>query len=117
MSLLDDFKERFPNFDPETVDALFPDVQDDYPNYYDYVYGVSAVIDRAILLLCAHLFVVETLPSDGQVGQLSQSGVRSVSGSFRVQADTTDWRTFFEATKYGGRFLKMINKRQGGIFV
>lgn len=116
MALIDDFKARFPEFNSTLVDENFSNVEEDYPLFYDKFYGESEKTDKVILMLLAHLFAVETDPSQGQYNQFSSNSVRSVSGSFSLPAITTEWRSFFNSKKYGQRFLLMIRKRQGVLF-
>lgn len=117
MSILEDFKARFPKFNAAAVDAAFPDLLSLYPSYYAPVYGASPASDSSTLYLLAHLFVVNQTPSDGQINQFASSNTDSVGGSFRLKQDTTDFVSFMSATKWGQQFLMSIKKRQGGAFV
>jgi len=117
MSELTDFKTLFPQFDAALVDAAFPALLNLRILYYPSVYGGSQNTNTAILYLIAHLFVVDQTPSDTQINQLSSSATDSVSGSFRFKQDTSDFISFFSATKYGQQFLQAIKKRQGGFFI
>lgn len=117
MALDADFKERFPQFDEATVDSVFPFLAKDYLFYYNVAYVADSPTAPAVLMLLAHLFVVETSASDGQANQLSSTGVRSVNGTFHLTERTTNKRSFLNSTKYGQRFLLMTEKRQGAMFV
>lgn len=117
MTILTDFLATFPSFDEAAVEAAFPAITGIYPSYYPKLYGASVSTDQSILYLLAHLFVVNNTPSDGQVNQFSSSNTDSVGGSFRFKQDSTDFVSFFSATKYGQQFLASIKKRQGGVFV
>lgn len=121
MSLLDDFKARFPEFPPETVDEVIPRLEPSFIYWYGYPYDTSTTpnnqINNAILYLAAHLYVVDQKPSPAQINQFANNAVGNVSGSFRMRANASDFISFFSATKYGQQYLQIINSRRGGCFV
>lgn len=112
MSLIDDFKNRFPQFDEAQVDSVFPSVEASYHCYYGAVYGVSDCDDQIILQLCAHLFSVETSVSNGPSMIVQSQSAGNVSESFAT-GDVTAMKSFFGSTKYGQAFLMMTAKRRG----
>ena len=119
MTLLADFLAQFPEFDEDIVNSVFPIIVRQYPRYYNYVYQGTIPYpqsDTNILYLLATLFLFQQLPSPDQVQQFTSSGVRGVSGSFRQQQNTTDFRSFIGSTRYGQDFLEGIKGRQGPIF-
>ena len=97
MALIDDFKTRFPEFNPTTVDTAFPAVESDYPVYYG---GTETNNLQEILQLLAHLFEIDT-----QANQTT-GGI--------IEEDFTDYDSFFKSTKYGQSFLAMIKHGHGG---
>jgi hypothetical protein len=124
MSLIDDFKARFPEFDETAVDNAFPALEGLYPCFYNYEYGVNHCRDQAILLLLAHLFVVETNGlSDGNMSQygankeISSASVGSVSVSYAGTGASTDRKEYFKTTKYGQQFLLVTSSNRGGLIV
>ena len=118
MSLIDDFKIRFPNFDPTTVDTLWPQIEPILPCLYGGQYGGGdPCIDNANLYLAAHLFVVI---SDGQEAPslvASSESVGSVSVSNVINSAMSDRDSFYSSTGYGQTFLIITGKRQGAFFV
>lgn len=120
MTILQDFLTQFPKFDEAAVTAAFPSLLNTYPSFYDKAYdniNLYCTTNKAILYLIAHMYVIDKTPSDGQINQFTSSGVDGVSGTFRIKTDSTDFISFFSATKYGQVFLQMIKRRQGGVFV
>lgn len=126
MALIDDFKARFPTFNTTTVDSIFPLLEPEYPCYFDRTYGDNDCDDAAILMLLAHLFVVETSATytgtGGNAAAIRSEQSKSV-GSVSVSYDAITQSggglyDFFRTTSYGQRFLRMIAKYRGGaVFV
>ena len=127
MAIIDDFKARFPSFDDATVDAVLPAIESEYDCYFNRPYGVDDCDDAAILMLLAHLYVLDTSANytgtgTGNAGALKSIQSKSV-GSVSVSYDAAtasggaSW-DFYKTTSYGQRFWKMIQKyRGGGVFV
>jgi len=123
MAMIDDFKARFPEFATTVVDAKFPFIEAEWDCYTGRVYGVATCDDAAILMLCAHLMAIEVKSaSKGGAGTPSRSiqsnSVGSVSTSFdqstQVGGGSFD---FFRTTSYGERYMRMISKHVGGVFL
>lgn len=117
MALIDDFKDRFPEFDPDEVDTYLPELINEYPCYFNCEYGQTDCGDAAILQLLAHMFVVETNPNTAPYKSTASKSVGSVSVSYNP--GSSDYLSqYFNTTKYGQRFLLMTAKLgQGGYFV
>ena len=118
MAFIDDFKAKFPEFDTTAVDTYFATSEDDYKCYYGANYvGTGTCDDQAILMLQAHLFVVNdksgTAPSKDAVSK----AVDGVSVSFATPATNSQSDIFFMSTKYGQRYLQLIAHNFGGVFV
>lgn len=118
MSLIDDFKTRFPGFDTAAVDAAWPGIEPAYLCYYGMEYDGEAGCNTEIILnLCAHLFVVQSGNGNAPVQAVSSKAVGSVSTSYQV-GETSNQRAFFMSSKYGQMFLQMTGARDsGGFFV
>lgn len=121
MALVDDFKARFPNdFSEEIVDQFIPILEPVYPVYFVGDYTV-ALDKEAILNLLAHLLTLETSAGAGAAGAsgaVASKSVGSVSVSYAVPSTLSEFKSFFAGTKYGQRFLAVIQGRGGaGVFV
>ncbi|QEO57566.1 DUF4054 domain-containing protein [Francisella marina] len=123
MSLIVDFKARFPEFNTTDVDNILPFLIDEYRLYYDADYGVGIARDDVIIrFLLAHLLSQEIAIASGNTGAdrlESSRSVGDVSVSYEPLANAMG-RLFmsFPTTKYGQRFLDMINSYSGaGFFV
>lgn len=118
MSLLDDFKTRYPQFDPSAVDAAWPLIDPEYLCYYGVEYGVGTDCDdRIILVLCAHLFTVQSTTSNAPNLVTTSKSVGNVSVSYGT-GEVSAYRSFFMSSTYGQQFLQMTNRQaQGAIFV
>jgi len=118
MSLIDDFKTRFPQFDPSAVDLAWPGIEPAYLCYYGTEYNGDPGCDTEIILnLCAHLFTIQDSGKDVARQAVSSKSVGSVSTSYQV-GDATNQRAFFMSSKYGQMFLQMTSARAcGGFFV
>ena len=118
MALIDDFKTRFPEFDSAAVDTAWPALESLWPCLYGGQYGQGeACTDQAILLLIAHLFYIEDSGEQGPTLTAVSQSVGSVSVTNALSAATSDYRSFYGATKYGQQFLIITSKRQGAVFV
>ena len=116
MSLIDDFKGRFPAFDTDLVDSYWDSIEGAYPCYYGGAYtGVSGCDTEIILNLCAHLFLVQSDASTGPARAEESKTIGSVSVSY---SSLSDRGSFFMSTKYGQLFLQLTSARAcGGFFV
>lgn len=121
MAMVDDFKTRFPEFDSDNVDELFPLIEDDLPLFYGADYGNNDFDDRVLLMLTAHLFALETKSNAGKTGannEIASKSTGNVSVSYNLPTDSSSSRLFFSTTAYGQRFLIMIKRNApGGLFV
>jgi len=124
MALVDDFKARFPEFTPATVDSYWTALEVMWPAYYSANYTSAPTnqsektINEAIFNLIAHLFIAETDPDSASFQQAQSQSVGSVSESFQQGAQSSGLMTdFFRATKYGQRFLILTARNYGGIAV
>jgi hypothetical protein len=117
MSLIDDFKARFPEFDVDVVDQYIPILEGVYPCYYGGDY--SDLCDKEIILnLLGHLLVSETKAGTGNVKSTQSKSVGNVSISYSAgYASTSERMAWFKTTRYGSRYLLLTRKRQGGVFV
>lgn len=116
MSLKDDFKARFPEFDGQQVDAAFPGLESLWPCLYGATYeGNGTCDDNAILYLNAHLFTVEQ--SKGPAFTSSSKSVGSVSVTKLINDSMSAQDSFYNSTKYGQKFKLLTQFRQGACFV
>ena len=122
MTLIADFKARFPEFDATLVDANLPRLEAVYKAYFnkEYLAGVQPV-SEAILNLLAHLLVVDTSAAASPLGstpaplqEATSTSVETVSQSFAGKTDSTDRTDFLRSTKYGQTFL-LLAKTCGGV--
>ena len=112
MSLLTDFKTRFPGFDSTVADTYVPAVEPVWSEYYTADYTTHK---EAVLNLVAHLVVLESDPGHAGLRQVLSHGAGGVSESFVSPASTSG--QFWAATKYGQRFLQLTRSNYGGVAV
>lgn len=117
MALIDDFKARFPEFAPASVDAAWPNLEKAWPCFYGFEYGVDDCIDEIIAQLIAHLFVVASSPITGPAQAIGSQSVGAISVSYLTPPAPSQRQTFFGSTKYGQTFLMLTVARQGAFFV
>ena len=117
MALIDDFKARFPQFDPADVDTLWSSLETSWPCYYGFEYGNNDCTDEAILNLIAHLFVIEqdSATSNGPSKDISSQSVGNVSVTFSSGSGDSANSQFFNTTIYGQKFLMLIKNRIGAL--
>lgn len=116
MSLIADFKARFPEFDESAVDTYLPTLEPVWPCYYGFKYEGCHV--EAILNLLAHLLVGELSAGSGNVKSTSSKTVGNVSVRYADGLETTsESQDFFSTTKYGKRFWLLTQSRYGGVAV
>ena len=116
MALLADFKARFPAFDTTVADTWVPILENVYTDYYNREY--VPVYQEPILNLIAHLITMETTGGAAGVQQVASKSVGSVSVSYQAGAQSQSANdVFFNATKYGQRFLQLIRHDRGGVAV
>lgn len=118
MALIDDFKARFPEFSATSVDMYLPAISSLWQCYYprgDY----SHPCDReAILNLLAHMFVGEINADSSSARTISSQSVGSVSVGYEANSSSSSrLAESYLSTKYGQRFLMLINGRHGGVAV
>ena len=117
MSLLTDFKTRFPELTNTQTDLVIPTLEQVWPCYYGGDY--SLVCDREVILnLVAHLFVDETSAGSGSLKSVSSKSVGSVSVSYaNATYSGGEGYDFFKTTKYGKRYLMLTQQNSGAVFV
>lgn len=116
MSLIDDFKTRFPEFETATVDSKWSDLESLWPNMYGATYDSGTdKDDSAILYLVAHLLKVSQGSSPAMAS--SSKSVGSVSVTHVLDANMGDRKSFFNSTKYGQMFLMLTRFRHGSVFI
>jgi len=112
MSLIDDFKTRFPDWDTTQVDTYVPILEPVWPSYYGRKYDDNK---EAVLNLVAHLIVMETSSGSAMAKNVESKSVGSVSVSYSAATQTGgELYDFFRATKYGVRFLRLTASHYGG---
>jgi len=120
MTLLVDFKARFPEIDAALADTLIPTYEPTYKCYY----GGDYLVDcdkQAILLLMAHL--VTTDPSYTGSGSAAPSqtvaskSVGSVSVSYVAGSTGSDLKAWLNSTRYGQLFLMIAGNNNGPQFL
>jgi len=115
MSLIADFKARFPEFSESVVDQYIPILE---PVRSCYFVGSYTNCNREIVLnLLAHLMVIETNAGTGGLKSTNSRSVGSVSESFSSRTTTGGNSDFFTTTKYGQRFMMLTKFRAGSKFV
>lgn len=115
MTIIDDFKARFPEFLDAEVDANLPKLIIVWPCYYGGTY--TETCDQEIILnLLAHLLVTEINPTKQPFQTAASQSVGDVSVSYVDTGTPGDPRDFFKFTKYGQRFKQLTSFRSGGIF-
>jgi hypothetical protein len=117
MALIDDFKARFPEFTPATVDTAWAGLEASWPCHYNFGYGLSDCSNETILQLIAHLFVLATSGGNGPSQAVSAQSVGSVSQTFSVPQNVSTQSSFYNSTKYGQQFAILIASRVGAFFV
>ena len=115
MSLLTDFKARFPGIPTAEADLYVPILEPVWPSYYNKAYASS---QEAVLNLVAHLLVLESGAGSAGVHAASSKSVGSVSESYAVPTPTgAGSLADFNTTKYGQRFLWLIRSDFGGVAI
>lgn len=120
MTILDDFKARFPEIDPTIADQLVPVYEPVYPCYYGGSYTV-ACDKEAILLLIAHLIVLDPAFT-GSSGvapskDVASKSVASVSTSYTAGATGSDLKVWLNSTRYGQMFNMVTASHSGPQFL
>lgn len=115
--LATDLTTRFPELDATTVATYLAGINLALPCMYGGVYGVNACDNEIILNLAAHLLVLDSAATSSPVNSIASKSVGSVSVSYSV-GDITNNALFFNATRYGQRFMMLVSKNSvGGFFV
>jgi len=114
MSLIDDFKARFKEFDTAVVDEYMPILEPLYPCYFGGSY--TECNKEKILNLLAHLLVMETTTSQSAIKDVVSQSVGEISVSY-AQLKANELTSFFNTTKYGQRYLLLGSTRIGAFFV
>lgn len=109
MTLIDDFKARFPDFDEAVVDKYLPTVEGLWQCYYPQPY--QHCNKEIILNLVAHLIVVESSPGTASIRSQTSRSVGSISVSQGSVSKADSLTDMFSFTKYGQRFLFLTQSR------
>ena len=117
MALIDDFSERFPEFDQADVDQYLPILEPIWPCYFGGDY--SEPCDKeATLNLIGHLLTTELQASSASTQKVQSQSVGNVSVSYSPgYAATSERMAWLASTKYGQRYIMLTRHRQGGVFV
>lgn len=115
MTIIVDFKARFPEFDETVVDTYLPTLIDVYPCYYVGEYTGCGV--EIILNLLAHMLVQETSSGSASLKDESSKSVGNVSVSFGLAETKMERNAWFRSTRYGMRYLILTAHNHGGVFV
>ena len=120
MTLLADFKIRFPEIDTAKADILVPIYETTYPCYY----GGDYLIDcdkQAILLLMAHLVTTDPSYTGASGGAPSKAvaskSVGAVSVSYVAGGAGNDLAVWLGSTRYGQLFLIVTANNAGPQFL
>lgn len=119
MTVVDDFKIRYPEFDECIVDDRIPILLNDVPLYFNRPY-TNARNQPIILTLLAHLLVVDQEPAVGggaSSGVVTSKSAGSVSVTFAARNDKSAMWDIFGSTKYGQAFIQMTSFIIGAKFV
>lgn len=114
MTVIADFKTRFPEFDTDEVDTYLPTQIELWPCYWGGEYEDCGV--EIVLNLLAHLFVQETSSGSGALKDENSKSVGNVSASYNIETKS-ERALWFRSTKYGIRFLLLTQYNHGGYFV
>lgn len=113
MALVDDFKNRFPEFDAVIVDEYIPILEDVWPCYYGGSY--SGCCKEIILNLLGHLITVETTADSSSPKTVASKSVGNVSLSYAPGYTSMNERdAWLKSTKYGARYLWLTSRNIGG---
>jgi len=112
MSLLTDFKARFPAFNPVDVGTYMPVVEPVWSSYYNKPYDINK---EAVLNLVAHLITLEISAGAAAVQNEQSKSVGSISVSYAQPSQTGTLSDFFSSTKYGQRFLLLTAHQFGAV--
>jgi hypothetical protein len=117
MAVVDDFKGRFPEFDPATVDQYIPILEPVWLCYWGGRYDEPCG-QEIVLNLLAHLITVEISAGSGNVKTALSKSVGNVSVSYSPgYAPTSERNAWLKTTKYGARYLWLTSRNAGGFFV
>jgi len=114
VSLITDFKARFPAFATADVDIYLPIIETVCASYYNKSYALNK---EAVLNLVAHLLVLEIESSSSSVQNAQSKSVGSVSESYSQSTRTGALADFFSSTKYGQKFLLLTANQFGSVAV
>lgn len=114
MTVIEDFKTRFPEFDTTEVDTYLPTQIEIYPCFYGGLYEDCGV--EIILNLLAHMLTQETADGVESLKSENSKSVGSVSVSYGLETKS-ERGLWFRSTKYGMRYLLLTRYNHGGQFV
>ena len=117
MAVSADFKIRFPEFDPATVDQYIPILEPVWPYYWGGRYDEPCG-QEIVLNLLAHLITIEISACSENVKTAQSKSVGNVSISYsQGYAPTSERNAWLKTTKYGARYLWLTSRNAGGFFV
>jgi hypothetical protein len=118
MSKLNDFKNRFPDFDTNDAHKYVPILEPVLSCYYNGDYDNNACDKEISLNILAHLIVIERQSTPNANYKRASESVGSVSVSNAVNQPGSSLQENLGATKYGQRALQlMMTKNRGLLFV
>jgi len=118
MTVIVDFKARFPDIETVLVDKYIPILEDSWPCYWGGEYTGCGV--EIVLNLLAHLLTQEAAAADGSSDSSkseSSKSVGSVSIGYSTSTPKSDRDEWLKSTSYGTRFLWLTSHNHGGCFV
>lgn len=114
MTVIADFKTRFPEFSTSQVDTYLPIQIELWPCFWGGDYEDCGV--EIVLNLLAHLLVQETTSGTGALKDENSKSVGNVSASYNIETKS-ERALWFRSTKYGMKFLLLTMHDHGGSFV
>ena len=116
---IDTFKARFPEIDPTVVDSKFQFAIDEAGCYYQQSCLGDSCNETALCMLVAHLITVDTTQTPAPFKDKASQAADGVSVTYvSGVANPSEYDLFYNATKYGSRFLQLTMPcGYGGVFV
>lgn len=114
MTVIEDFKTRFPEFDTDEVDTYLPTLIGLWEYYWGGEYEDAGV--ETVLNFLAHMLIQETDAGSGALKDETSKSVGNVSASYSIKTES-ERALWFRATRYGMRFLLLTMHDHGGRFV
>lgn len=96
MTVIEDFKTRFPEFDTDEVDTYLPTLIGLWEYYWGGEYEDAGV--ETVLNLLAHMLIQETDAGSGALKDETSKSVGNVSASYSIKTES-ERALWFRATK------------------